>query len=299
MTVDYRAQTVLITGATSGIGAAFATALAARGANLVIVARRAERLASTADELRRTTDARIEAIPADLSRPTAAHELHRAVADRGVQVTSLINSAGFGSFALFPGTDPGQLTAEIAVHAMAPVQLTAAFLPQMVNAGNGFVINLASVSAYLPSPRMAVYSATKAFVLSFTESLWTELRGTGLTAFAVSPGATATDFTTGMGPDAEVLTAGKLRTPEDVVTTALRHLERRSPGPTVIDGRLNRLSVFMSRFMSRRLNALMMARVFDPGDRSPSGGGQEEPERDDGRLGVGNSPTPGAGAGNR
>ncbi len=270
MTVDYRAQTVLLTGASSGIGAAFAKALAARGSNLVVVARRAERLESMADELRRTTDAHIEAIPADLSRPTAAHELHQAVADRGIQVTSLINSAGFGSFAMFPGADPGQHTAEIAVHAMAPVQLTAAFLPQMVNAGNGFVINLASVTAYLPSPRMAVYSATKAFVLSFTESLWTELRGTGLTVFAVAPGATATDFTTEMGPDAGVLTAGKLRTPEDVVTTTLRHLERRSPGPTVIDGHFNRLSVFMSRFMSRRRNALMMARVFDPDRRSPS-----------------------------
>ncbi|MFI0511140.1 SDR family NAD(P)-dependent oxidoreductase [Streptomyces sp. WSLK1-5] len=270
MTVDYPAQTVLLTGASSGIGAALAKALAARGSHLVVVARRAERLESMADELRRTTDARIEAIPADLSHPTAAHELHQAVADRGIHVTSLINNAGFGSFAMFPGTDPEQLTAEIAVHAMAPVQLTAAFLPQMLNAGNGFVINLASVTAYLPSPRMAVYSATKAFVLSFTESLWTELQGTGLTVFAVAPGATATDFTTEMGPEAGVLTAGKLRTPEEVVTTTLRHLERRSPGPTVIDGHVNRLSVFMSRFMSRRRNALMMARVFDPDRRSPS-----------------------------
>jgi short-subunit dehydrogenase len=270
MTVDYRAQTVLLTGASSGIGAAFAKALAARGANLVLVARRAERLASMADELRRTTDARIEAIPADLSRPTAARELHQAVADRGIHVTSLINNAGFGSFAMFHGADPGQLAAEIAVDVLAPVQLTAAFLPRMVNAGSGFVINLASVSAYLPAPRMAVYGGTKAFVLSFTESLWTELRGTGLTVFAVSPGATATEFTTGMGPDAGVLTAGKLRRPEDVVATALHHLERRNPGPAVIDGRLNQLGVLMSRFMSRRRSALMMARVFDPDRQSPA-----------------------------
>ncbi|MGW7622012.1 SDR family NAD(P)-dependent oxidoreductase [Streptomyces antimycoticus] len=270
MTVDYRAQTVLLTGASSGIGAAFAEALAARGANLVLVARRAERLASMADALRRTTGARIEAIPADLSHPAAARDLHREITDRGLRVTSLINNAGVGSFALFPGADPEQIAAEIAVDALAPVQLTAAFLPQIVDAGNGFIINLSSVSAYFPSPRMAVYGATKAFVLSFSESLWTELRGTGLTAFAVSPGATATDFTTGMGPDAGVLTAGKLRTPEDVVTTALRHLERRNPGPTVIDGRFNQLGVLIGRFMSRRRNALMAARVFDPGRRSPA-----------------------------
>ncbi|MDT0615495.1 SDR family NAD(P)-dependent oxidoreductase [Streptomyces lancefieldiae] len=270
MTVDYRAQTVLLTGASSGIGAAFAEALAARGANLVLVARRAERLASMADTLRRTTGAEIEAIPADLSHPDAARDLHREVADRGLRVTSLINNAGAGSFALFPGTDPGQITAEIAVGALAPVQLTAAFLPQIRDAGNGFIINLSSVSAYFPSPRMAVYGATKAFMLSFTESLWTELRGTGLTAFAVAPGATATDFTAGMGPDAAVLTAGKLRKPEDVVATALRHLERRNPGPTVIDGRFSQLGALIARFMSRRRNALMAARVFDPGRLSPA-----------------------------
>ncbi|WP_030993962.1 MULTISPECIES: SDR family NAD(P)-dependent oxidoreductase [unclassified Streptomyces] len=270
MTVDYRAQTVLLTGASSGIGASFAKALAARGANLVVVARRAERLEAMADDLRRTTDARIEVVPADLSRPTAAHELQQAVADRGIRVTSLINNAGLGSFALFPGGDPGRLATEIAVDAIAPVRLAAEFLPQMVDAGNGFLVNLTSVSAYFPSPRMAVYGASKAFVLSFTESLWTELRGTGLTVFAVAPGATDTEFTTGMGADAGVLTAGKLRKPEDVVTTALRHLERRNPGPTVIDGRFNQVGVLMSRLMSRRRNALMMARVFNPDRRSPS-----------------------------
>jgi uncharacterized protein len=272
VTVDYRAQTVLLTGASSGIGAAFAGALAARGARLVLVARRADRLESTADELRRATDARIEVIPADLAQPAAAEHLHRTVTARGLHVTGLINNAAVGSFDLFAGADPERLAAEIAVDVLAPVRLTAAFLPRMVSAGHGFVVNLAGVSGYLPSPRMAVYSATKAFVLSFTESLWTELRGTGVTAFAVSPGATATGFTSGMGPDARVLTAGKLRTPEDVVATALRHLERRDPGPTVVDGGANRVGVLLTRFLSRRRNALIAARVFDPRRLSPSGG---------------------------
>jgi short-subunit dehydrogenase len=268
MTIDYRAQTVLLTGASSGIGAAFARTLAARGANLVLVARRADRLASLADELRRTTDVRLEVIPSDLSQPGVAGELQKAVTERGIRITGLINNAAFGSFAPFIELDPDHLSAEIAVDALAPVQLTAAFLPQMVNAGHGFVINLASVSAYLPSPRMAVYSATKAFALSFTESLWTELRGTGVIVFAVCPGATATDFTTGMGPDAAVLTAGKVRKPEDVVTTALEHLDGRNPGPVVIDGRANQLGVLTSRLLSRRRNALIMARVFDPNGRA-------------------------------
>ncbi|WP_053720146.1 SDR family NAD(P)-dependent oxidoreductase [Saccharothrix sp. NRRL B-16348] len=269
MTIDYRAQTVLLTGAGSGIGAAFARTLAARGANLVLVARRADRLTSLADELRRTTGVRLDVIPSDLSRPGVADELRQAVTERGIRVTGLINNAAFGSFAPFVELDPDQLSAEVAVNALAPMRLTAAFLPGMVDAGHGFVINVAGVSAYLPSPRMAVYSATKAFALSFTESLWTELRGTGVTVFAVCPGATATDFTTGLGPDAAVLTAGKVRTPDDVVTTALKHLDGRNPGPVVIDGRANRLGVLASRLLSRRRSALTMARVFDPG-RAPA-----------------------------
>ena len=270
MTVDYRSHTVLITGASSGIGAAFARALARRGSNLVLVARRTGRLEALAQELRRSTQARIEVIPTDLGSAEAAAELRRATTERGIRVTGLINNAAFGSFALFADSDAEQLAAEIAVAVTAPVQLTSAFLPPMVSAGHGFIINLASVSAYLPSPRMAVYSAAKAFVLSFTESLWTELRGTGITAFAVAPGATATDFTTGMGPDARVLTAGALRTPDDVVATALRHLESSSPGPTVVDGRANHLSVLISRFLSRRQSASIAAHIFDPDRRLPA-----------------------------
>ena len=264
MTIDYRSQTVLLTGASSGIGTAFATALAKRGAGLVLVARRAGRLASLADELHGEYKVRVEAIPFDLSHPDAGNELRKAVADRDVEITSLINNAAFGTFAKFADADPARLAAEVAVDVAAPVQLTAAFMPQLLAAANGFIINMAGVSAYLPSPRMAVYSAAKAFMLSFSESLWTELRGTGLTAFAVSPGATATDFTTDMGPGADVLLDGGTRRPEDVVATALDHLERRDPGPVVIDGRSNRLAVLASRLASRRRNALMMDRVFDP-----------------------------------
>ncbi|GAB7044959.1 hypothetical protein JCM9534A_00850 [Catenuloplanes indicus JCM 9534] len=206
----------------------------------------------------------VEVVALDLSAPAAAADLHRAVTDRGLHVTSLINNAAVGSFTLFADADPGQLATEIALDVAAPVQLTAAFLPGLRHAGNGFVINLASASGYLPSPRMAVYSATKAFMLSFTESLWTELRGTGLTVFAVAPGATATGFTAHMGPDAAVLTAGKVRRPEDVVATALHHLERRNPAPAVIDGRANRLTVTLTRFLPRRRTAALMSRIFDP-----------------------------------
>jgi len=170
----------------------------------------------------------------------------------------------FGTFGPFAESDPGRLAGEIAVDAAAPVQLTAAFMPQMLSAACGFIINVAGVSAYFPSPRMAVYSAAKAFLLSFTESLWMELRGTGLTVFALCPGATDTDFTFVMGTGASVLRSARMRTPEHAVATALRHLERRNPGPSVIDGRSNQLGVIVSRLASRRTSAMMMDRVLDP-----------------------------------
>ncbi|BCJ49625.1 hypothetical protein Asp14428_11000 [Actinoplanes sp. NBRC 14428] len=254
-------------------GAAFATALAARGSDLVLVARRAGRLAATAEQLRRTYGIRAEAVPCDLAGPDAGDDLRKAVADRGMTVTGLINNAGFGTFGRFAEADPGRLAAEIAVDVAAPVRLTAAFLPRMLSAGTGFVINVAGASAYFPSPRMAVYSAAKAFVLSFSESLWTELRGTGVAAFAVCPGATATDFTTGMGTGADVLAAGAVREPAQVVATALAHLERRDPGPVVVDGFSNRLGVLTTRLVSRRAAAAMMDRVSGPGRRARNAAG--------------------------
>ncbi|MFI5842642.1 SDR family NAD(P)-dependent oxidoreductase [Catenuloplanes sp. NPDC051500] len=264
MTIDYRSQTVLLTGASAGIGAAFATALASRGANLVLVARRADQLTAIADELHRTHGVRVDTIPFDLADPAAGAALHRIVTERGIAITSVINNEAVGTFALFADADAGRLATEIAVDVAAPVQVTAAFLPDLLRAGNGFILNVAGASAYVPSPRMAVYSAAKAFVLSFTESLWAELRGSGLTVFAVSPGATRTEFTTGMGTGARVLISGKTRAADDVVATALAHLERRNPGPSVVDGRINRLTVMMSRFATRRQSAALMARVLDP-----------------------------------
>jgi short-subunit dehydrogenase len=108
------------------------------------------------------------ALAHDLGSPTAAPDLHRAVTAAGVEVTGLVNNAGFGTFGEFAGEDPGRLAQEIAVDVSAPVQLTSAFLPGLVTAGGGFVINVASTSAYAPTPRIAVYGAAKAFVPSLT-----------------------------------------------------------------------------------------------------------------------------------
>ncbi len=263
---DYRSQTVIVTGASSGIGAAFAHALAARGANLILVARRLDRLRELAAELERKHHVTATSIALDLTSPTVGPDLKAAVAGAGLTATSLINNAGFGTFGEFAGEDPARLTQEIAVDVSAPVQLSSAFLPDIV-AAQGFLINVASMAAYTPTPRMAVYGATKAFVLSFTESLWAELRGSGVTAFALSPGATSTEFNAVVGTD-DATAGAKARTPENVVATALSHLESRNPGPSTIDGRSNRLGATFGRLMPRRASVTMMHRLTDPARRA-------------------------------
>lgn len=263
MTVIYADQTVLITGASSGIGREFARALAERGAGLVLVARRRNQLEELAEELRAAHGVAVEVIAYDLASPTAGPDLRRTVEERGVRVTSLVNSAGFGTFGHFLDEDPERLAEEVAVDVSAPVQLSSVFLPDLLAAGNGFLINVASMAAYSPTPRMAVYGAAKAFVLSFTEALWSELRGSGVTVFALSPGATSTEFNAVVGT--EDATAGaKMRTATDVVATALAHLERRSPGPSVIDGAANRVGAMTGRLVSRRTAVVLMDRLSDP-----------------------------------
>lgn len=263
---DYSDQTILITGASSGIGAAFARGFAERRAALVLVARRRERLEELARELADTYGAMTTVIPLDLSSPAAASELQQAIAAAGVSVTSLVNNAGFGTFGDFTQEDPARIAQEIAVDVATPVQLSRVFLPSIIKA-RGFLINVASMAAYSPTPRMAVYGAAKAFVLSFTEALWAEVRGTGATVFALSPGATSTEFNAVVGTD-DATAGARMRTSEDVVATALAHLESRNPGPSAIDGAGNRVAAGAGRFMSRRATARLMHWLTDPSRRA-------------------------------
>ncbi|WIE64895.1 SDR family oxidoreductase [Curtobacterium sp. MCLR17_036] len=263
MAYDLSTQTILITGASSGIGHRFAVDLTARGAAVVLVARRRDRLEQLAADLRRDHGSTVEIMAADLTSPTAGLDLRAAVGERGMRITGLVNNAGFGTFGPFVDEEAERLEAEVALDVMAPVRLTSAFLPDLLAAERGLLINVASMAAYSPSPRMAVYGAAKAFVLSFTESLWAELRGTGITVFALSPGATSTEFNSVVGT--EDATAGAaMRSAGDVVATALAHLDSRNPGPSVIDGRANRIAASTMRLLSRRRTVALMHRVTDP-----------------------------------
>jgi hypothetical protein len=256
MPIDHRGALTLVTGASSGIGAEFARQLARRGSDLVLVARRADRLAALAAELTAAHGVAVTVLARDLTEPCAAARIGAELRERGLRPTGLVNNAGFGTRAPFSEEDADLLRAEIALDVQVVVELTRALIGDLRAAGCGILVNVASMAAYTPVPRMAVYAATKAFVLSFTEALWYEYRGTGLHVLALSPSATETEFFDIAGPEA----AGRrrLQTPREVVETALRTLDRRNPPPSVAVGRLNRLAVAAGRLASRRRSVMLM-----------------------------------------
>lgn len=186
-------STAVITGASSGIGTEFARQLAARGHGVFLVARREERLRELAGELEQEHGVRAEVAAADLADPAAAEALPGRVAERGLEVDVLVNNAGFTTVGDVH-ENPDRQLGMIHVNIEALVALTTAWLPGMTQRGLGAVINVASVAGFQPIPVQAVYAATKAFVLSFSEAVAAELRGTGVTMTALCPGPVATEF---------------------------------------------------------------------------------------------------------
>ena len=194
-------QTALITGASSGLGAEYAKIFAGDKHDVILVARRRDRLEALAAELVKAHGVKAHVIDADLSAPGGTARVVGEVKRLGVEVEFLVNNAGFGSSGAFAAMDAGRELEEIQVNIAALVALTRALLPQMIARGHGRVLNVGSTAGFQPGPFMAVYYASKAFVNSFTEALAYELRGTGVTATVSCPGATATEFSTVAGND--------------------------------------------------------------------------------------------------
>ncbi|MEG2887194.1 MAG: SDR family oxidoreductase, partial [Aurantimicrobium sp.] len=191
--MEYTGKTTLITGASSGIGVHFAEGFAARGSNLVLVARRKELLADLAAKLTKNYGVTVDVITEDLSVPDSGAALEKKVS-KNHTVDVLVNNAGFGTNNRFVNEDRERIAQEIQLNVGTLVDLTAVFLPAMVERNSGVVVNIASTASFQPVPGMAVYGATKAFVRSFTEAVWGELRGTNVRVLAVSPGATESEF---------------------------------------------------------------------------------------------------------
>ncbi|WP_159501929.1 SDR family oxidoreductase [Microbacterium sp. 18062] len=242
--------TALVTGASSGLGVEFATRLARRKIDLVLVARREDRLQELAGRLRADTGVDVTVLPRDLSDPGAGAALHAEVAERGLTIGTLVNNAGFGLRGDVIDSDPDRLDEMVRLNVGALTALVRAFVPDMVRRRSGAIVNLASMAALAPIPHMAVYSATKAYVLHLTEALANELRGTGVTALAVSPGPTRTEFFDvaggSIGSDGVYLTA------EQVVDATLRALDRRRPPAQVVPGRGHAAVAALTRLLPRR-----------------------------------------------
>ena len=255
---QWSGATAVVTGASSGIGAEFATALAQRHCNLVLVARREERLRSLAADLEHKYGVRAQVVSADLSSASEVDRLVQMLIGRDTPIDVLINNAGFATHGVFSEQDAARSIVEVAVNVSAVVALTRAVLPAMVSSRRGVVVNIASTAAFQPIPAMAVYGATKAFVLSFTEALWGELEGAGVDALAVCPGATDTEFFDVAGESASV---GRRQTPAQVVGTAMRALDRRKPPPSVVSGRVNEWSARLPRVLPRQLTIRLTRRL--------------------------------------
>lgn len=251
--------TALITGASSGIGRSFAHRLAAAGSDLVLVARRADVLDELARELRSRHSVAVTTIPHDLDRPDAAQELVERLDAERIAVDALINNAGLGIHGDLGVSPLRSATTQIAVNVNSLTALTSLLLPAMLDRGRGAIINVASTAAFQPVPHMAVYSATKAYVLTFTRALWREVRGTGVDVLALCPGATDTAFFATAGDAASV---GSRRTPEQVVDTALRALRRGRP--SVVDGRGNAVVSWLAPRLPERVALNIAERSVRP-----------------------------------
>lgn len=251
--------TTLITGASSGIGRAFAQRVAAAGSDLVLVARRADVLEEVARDLRARHGVNVLVLAHDLDTPDAAETLVARLQAERVTVDALINNAGLGIHGDLGSAPLASATTQIAVNVNSLTALTALLLPQMLARGRGAIVNVASTAGFQPVPHMAVYSASKAYVLTFTRALWRETRGTGVDVLALCPGATDTAFFATAGDAASV---GSRRSPEQVVDSALRALHRGRP--SVVDGRGNAFVSWLAPRLPERLALNIAERSVRP-----------------------------------
>lgn len=241
----------LITGATKGIGYELATCFARDGYDLVLVARDQAQLQRVAQELAGAHGVAARVIPADLARPEAAAELVEALARERLEIDVLVNNAGFGTYGPFASADLAREEEMIQVNLVALTQLTRRLLDGMLKRGRGKILNVASTAAFQPGPFMAVYYATKAYVLSFSEALANELRGTGVTVTALCPGPTQTGFQQRAGIEHTRLVRIRGIDVEAVARIGYQGLMRGAP--VVIPGLGNRLLTVVVRLVPRNL----------------------------------------------
>jgi uncharacterized protein len=253
---------VLVTGASSGIGADIARALARRGHNLVLVARREDRLAELALELTDAHGIDARTVGCDLQDQTARAEMLFALPDLGLRIDGLVNNAGFGSGGRFQDLDGDREAEMVRLNCEAVVALCGYFAPKMVDHGEGAILNVASTSAFQPLPTMATYSASKAFVLHFSQAIAADLAGTGVSVTALCPGPVKTEFidAASLEREASALPEFVWESSPDVADAGVRGME--SAKGVVIPGMLNRLTSIGGQHVPRSIFTSVARRVY-------------------------------------
>jgi short-subunit dehydrogenase len=242
-------NTTLITGASTGIGAAFARKLAARGRNVLLVARSEDKLIALCNELGRMTSIRAQYVALDLRQPDSGAQLFEETKKRELEIDMLINNAGYGSMGDFARLDLNRELEMIQLNVRAVVDLTHRFLGPMRDSKRGTIINVASTAGFQAVPYMSTYAATKAFVLTFSEALAEENRLYGIQVMALCPGVTETNFFEASKIDRPPMRT--IQTPEEVVDAALRALARHKT--VAISGWTNWFVVEAERFVPRSM----------------------------------------------
>jgi uncharacterized protein len=250
----------VVTGASSGFGVDFARQLAAKGMNLVLVARREDRLRAVADEIAQAHGVQAVPVVLDLTQPDAPQQLFDQTKAAGRDITVLINNAGFGLYGRFTELEWEREREMLDIDITALVHLTKLYATDMVARKSGYILQVASNGAFQPTPLYAVYSAAKAFVLSFGEAVNYELRGSGVSVTTTCPGPAATEFLAVSGQRKTFYQRMVMMESADVVRISLDAMLRRRA--SVVPGRMNAFAAWSTRFMPRRLAAALAERTM-------------------------------------
>ncbi|BAY25076.1 short-chain dehydrogenase/reductase SDR [Calothrix sp. NIES-2100] len=255
-------STALITGASSGIGKAFAQQLAARNTNLVLVARSQEKLYQLTKELQENFHIDIEIIVKDLTEPHAAQTVFDTIQAKGLTIDLLINNAGFGDYGDFASSDGDKQVKIVQLNILALVDLTHKFLPLMRQRQSGSIINVSSITAFQPMPYLSVYAASKAFIVSFSQALWAENRAYGIRVLVTCPGPIETNFFTQANfPPSLAGSTEQMFTSEEVVQQSLKALDNWQPAVVIGDVK-TQIRTILARIVPRKILLNMLARSF-------------------------------------
>ena len=251
----------LVSGASSGIGLELAKLFAEQKKDLILVARSKEELNKLAEELRKKHDISVEVIVKDLSVVGSAQELFDEVQAKNVEVETIINNAGFGDYGKFAETSLQKERAMMQLNMITLTELCKLFVQPMVEKKQGTIVNVASTAAFQPGPLMAVYFATKAYVLHFSEAIQNELQDSGVHVMALCPGPTRSGFQEAADMEASSLVQGKIPTAKDVAEFAMAQLEKKKV--VAVHGWKNKLLVFLNRTATRNIVVNIVRKLQD------------------------------------